>query len=357
MKFRSEAADSLGMVFVTAILALSFTLLAQVHAEDEISSRDQFTVVSWRIKTGKLDYDRAAKVLGDGDIALVQNIEFNKDGGSALLILAGLIEQRINEPLCKAWFLDSKNKRGRVGLLWRQSQFSLVESDGTLKTNCGAHPRILRGEDGQVARAQFLHKKSSRLFLVNQLSLLEAPKRPAQSVPGFFKTEREARWPVLFAADLQLNSKNEAFTDPRAWGFKPSVPQGLGGNLWYKNVTALEVKAVQLRKRFPEISAAYIRDNLSDALPVRGEFSLSPDDGTLAQTQILIKHRGASRKEKSEDKPLASTPAIAAYPAPVGNSQLSNLDDDIGEEAGAINKERQPDSTKKKKKAHKHPAH
>jgi hypothetical protein len=303
-----------------------------VQGEDTAESSEHLSILSWRLPKGKstLDVDRLANVMAEADISVLQDVEFNDHGETPVLVISHILERRLNEKLCKAWFKNSKGERAAFAFVWRESALGFVDTDGALHDSCSAHPWVFHIDSPDVGRAIFYLKSSHKLFVLNAIGGEDA-------VPAL-RAEHERGWAVLFAGDMNYSPKNSKLADVRKAGFKPAVMDAIkakhGGNqnIWFKNISLIAAAPVSLGERFSELGASKLAAGLGERLPVRAEFSFSEKEAEVLQTQMIL---------KKKPSPLAPTKTaqivnLPVYAAPLKPSQMSDLKEDIESEEGSL---------------------
>lgn len=309
------------------------------------------TVLSWKARRGpnRIDVDRVASVMATADITVLQNVEFNERGETAITVVAGILERRLNEKVCRGWFKSSKGARNRFAFLWRERALALVDSDGQLRDTCTARPYVIRSEIKDYGFATFFAKGANKLFVLTSVDLEKTPR--AQEVSELFRAYRDTGWPIIFAGDLKSSARSSVFQDARRWSFKPALPSGNKltkghDNVWYKNVTLLGAEPVNLREQFPELSPTDIQNVVADRAPIRADFSFSDRDADAVQMQIITRKKGKN--------PASVEPPIVfkgpSYPAPVTKQQLSAIRENLDEEEALVAGPHKVASKAKKKK-------
>jgi len=312
---------------------------------------ETLTILSWKARKGasRVDVDRVASVMATADITVLQNVEFNERGETAITVVAGIVERRLNEKVCRGWFKSSKGARNGFAFLWRERSLALVDSDGVMHDTCTARPFVIRAETKSSGFATFYAKGANKLFLLTSVDLDKTPK--ARDVSEMFRAYRDTGWPVIFAGDLKSPAKSPVFQDARRWNFKPALAAPTKTtrsleNVWYKNVTLLAAEPVNLREQFPELSAADIQNVVADRAPIRVDFTFNERDAEALQMQMISKKKGKS--------PASVEPPIVlkgpSYPAPVTKSQLSAIRENLDEEEAQLSASKLARSKPKKKK-------
>jgi len=313
-------------------------------SEDFSKSPDRLNIVSWKMKKGgfKYDVDRVASVMATADITVLQDIEFNEMGETAVNVIATILEKRMGEKICRGWFKNGAGKRNRFGFIWRDAQIGHLDSSGELRESCSNRPVVMRTETKDYGIATFFLKSNSRLFVVSSMDLQNL-KNPDAELPRMFRTFSESEWAVVYAGDTHTSANHKAFKDVRKWNFKSALSSSTGSqakgkkksakksleNIWFKNIALITAEPVNLYEQFPELNPTEVDEAVGDIRPLRAEFTFSNHEAETVQTQMISKKKGKG--------PASTGPPVVlkgpSYPAPINASQLSSLNEDLESEA------------------------
>ena len=311
---------------------LVMTIGAAVAADEEQNS-SSFTVLAWTPKRGDYDVDRAAKILRDADVGLIGNVEFDDQGKPPLLVVTALVDRLTSESICQVWFRGKGQRHEPYAITWRESQFQFIDESGVVHPHCGSHPWKLNLGPGATARAQLLHRSTSRIVNFEVANFPSAPAHLNAVVAGVFRAEAPAEWPTIVFADFRTSATNKVFADVKSQSYRAALPKSGHANLWSRKLGVVEASEMHWRQVFPEITAKYAHDHLGDQAPVRVVFSATEEEVTQARADLVRKKKRTPAKVSEEP---AEEPAAVEFPAPVSVRQASETDDDLVGEANSI---------------------
>lgn len=318
--------------------------------------KELLNIITWRMKKGsdKVDVDRMANVIASADITVLQDVEFNERGETAVNVIGNILEKRASEKICRVWFKTAKGDRGRFAFLWREAAVGFVEKDGTMHDNCAARPFVLHSEAKDYGYATFYLKSNRKLFILTSIGLDSVPRE--REIPRYFRGYADSGWSIIFAGDLKTSTHSNGFNDVKRWSFKSALqtiaPKGKGvvrrlENIWFKNIALISASPVNLYEQFPEMSRTDVDGLIGQSFPIRAQFSFSEREAEEVQTQLIS-------KKKSKGPASVEPPVVLkgpSYPAPMDPKELSNLKEDIESEASSTEPATaKPGRAKKKKK-------
>ncbi len=276
---------------------------------------DHLKILSWNVKNlarGGSDYDRAAIVLGDADLVLLQEMESEAQKGKGFLnVMADLIQGRNKEKICRAWTQAAGGGRLRYGFIWKNSKIGVVDSAGELKEDCGPLALTIRqGKKLKMAmRATFFSKAERKVFLVNSVFIDKKSKDPAKEVLELFAGLSDSEWPIIVAGDLRIGAENAAFDEARKVGFRAAIGSDKRSgnssveNFWFHNAWPIEAHTVNLFHRFPDSPHLDIVQGLSEQFPIMAEFSLNEESANVVTASLFQR---ATKKAKKPQRQIAS---------------------------------------------------
>ena len=314
-------------------------------------------IVTWNLKrkgAKAMDYDRIAAIASEADIVLFQSVDAEEKGKGTLHIVGDLVQTRVNEKICRAWFKNGAGKRDQYGLLWKSSAISLVESSGEIKDSCGDMAVILptsakKKDEKVIASSMFFSKAQKKMFTLGTINMDSRPKKPEFTVPSLFKTLNSSPFAAIVGGDFKVSSKHAGFNEVKKMKFKPALTGGGKSstldNFWVKNAVVVRAVSINLHDRFSEIGRSEIDSTVSEAFPVLAEFALVPEaDENL---QMVIVQRAKKEQEKAAAKKEAKAKPVAeAKPAP----SFEEPKEDIEEEANEADEEHRGPAAKSTKK-------
>lgn len=319
-----------------------FALLGWAKDDEFTSAKKEvkaLRVVSWNfasIGKSRTDYDRVINVLGDADIAALQEVEFSSTGDTGLMAIANIMSKRTGEKICKGWFKNQSGERGRHAFLWRDSRISFVEGGGELREHCPDAPVVIRVDykkmDPQLPYAATFFQKSKKQFFV--LGSVQWQSKPAlrtreKEIGEVFKKMSEWPWPTILAGNFKLAANDKTFAEAGKRNFKFAVAPKASktattSNMWVKNLSIVQGEAINMVAQFPEMSAAEIDNNVSPYTPLMAEFSFSIQDADVLKSELV--------KKKARDKSAAAAMKVPEEPPPKVLKPLP-IHDDLESEA------------------------
>jgi len=259
-----------------------------------------FTVVSWNAKhlgRKSQDLDSAAKLLSDGDLIGIQEVNTSESGSTALKTLTELLIKKTGSQYCFAYSEIPTDAKERYGIIWRQDLIHYVTTKGDVLSTCPTYAITLRlGSQGadkivrEPAVGVFLEKKTNRKFHFVTIHLVPTAKKPALEVPHLFTTvdQLPGKHPRLIVGDFNLGSNHQAFEEARKIGYFPAfdgtVKTSLKSkkrefsqpydNMWGKDLTFKYAKVWDVFKNFSQFSAETVYRDISDHAPIQATISL-----------------------------------------------------------------------------------
>lgn len=303
-------------------------------------------VVSWKIKKKgeKLDFDRIVNVLSEADIAILQGLDLDEVGKGPLHITGDVLQRRVNEKICRAWFRNSSGAKERFGILWRDSTVGFVEKGGAIREHCGEMAVIVpiakKKDEKGIASSMFYSKVQKRMFLLGTVDLNSKPAKPEKEVPGLFSALEVKDWPAIVTGDLKTGTQNI-----KKWDFAAALtksPKTGQENIWIKNAVVVHSTPINLYERFSELKEKDVDKNVSEHFPMLAEVALTPAPDEKVQTLII-----RTKKEKTASKRAVSKPVLVTETAAVTKDNFEDPGDDIEAEAKEADGERSPASVKK----------
>jgi len=271
-------------------------------------------MLSWNfssIGTKRFEYDRIVSLIAEADFLVMQDVEFNATGESALTVISGLLSRRLGQRICKGWFRSNAGDRGRHAFLWRDSVVSFVEKNGMISETCPDAPVIIRVEGNKLDKnsaftANFFLKARRQMFSVASIQLENKPKRPDKEIGAVFSKLNKLPWPTVVAGNFKVGAKDKAFNEATKLNFKAVLARkgGATSNLWTKNLSVVHAEAVDLQKRFPELSSREVEAMISSFPPLLAEISFSPEEADALKTQLVKRNA----REKTVKKVKAPRP-------------------------------------------------
>lgn len=271
-----------------ALAAMQAAQSEDEQVERRIVDEHSLKILSWNLSgvgISRFEYDRIAMVLGETDLAVLREVEFNKTGETALTVIAGLMRRKLEERICLAWFRSAKGERARHAFLWKGEKVGVVDSEGEMRDECPEQPVVLRVEKidaRQAHEATFYSKSKRRMFLVNSVFWEKKPKSPASEVKSLFSKVDGKSLPKLVATELGVSGK--AFEEAKKRGFKAY------DGFWSKGLEVVRSSVLDLSARFPEMSASEIKKSLPRS-PVVIEISFDPEAANQMKTELIKKSK------------------------------------------------------------------
>ncbi|MGE4132161.1 MAG: hypothetical protein AB7F86_11025 [Bdellovibrionales bacterium] len=338
--------------------------------EKAVLNENLLNVITWNIRRsgGTINYDRIVNILAEADISIIQEIDLDEKGKGPLHIIGDLIEGRIHQKICRAWFRNPTNGREKYGILWRNSTVAHVEKNGSVRPTCGEMATVIPLKAKKHAQflvsTLFMSKVQRKAFQLASVNLATRPKKPKTEIPSYFRDADGGNWPTLFAGHFGMSFRDRSFDEPKKSGFKPVVQlryskstKGRGSklipdNLWVKGAVVVRAVPINLYDRFSDIKPKMIEQEVSNFFPILAEIALQPEPdekilGMIAKSKKAASKTVAEKKTKPEPKVVNSKP----------KKDFVESKDDIEEEANEADVEhRDPanaskkSGTKKKKK-------
>ncbi len=288
-------------------------------------------ILAWdfsTIGTTRNEYDRVVQVLGDADIAILQEVEFNSTGETGLTAIANLLGRHLNERICKGWFKSKTGERARHAFVWRDRVISFVEKSGVIKERCSDAPMVIRIDESkldsnELYSATFFYKPKNQMFTLASVHWDKKPKKGAdKEVNKIFNKLNAMPWPLILAGDFKMSGKNKAFKESDKLDFKTALPKGAEQNIWIKNMSMIRSGVVDFEERFPELDSKE-REAIASAPPIGIEISFSREEADTLKMQLLKKKPA---RDKASVKPAVKARIRKAV------KQL-DLNDDLEREA------------------------
>jgi hypothetical protein len=270
-------------------------------------------VLSWnlsKVGTEKFEYDRVANILSEGDVVVLQGVEFTKTGETSLTVITGLMSRKLNEKICKAWFKSDGGERAQHAFLWKDSRVGYVEKNGEIRESCSEAPQVIHVDGKKINPlgayyATFYHKSKKRMFVLASVHMPKS-KKPAKEIPAFFKKIAGFQWPTLLAGSFGTGSRDKAFQDVKKLEFKPAlgaIRKGATDNFWAKNLAIVRSESIDLYERYPELSKAEVDKTVAGSFPLAAEISFNLDEDQL-KTEVIKK----PLRDKSSIAPPVKAP-------------------------------------------------
>lgn len=309
-------------------------------------------IVSWKVrKREKMDVDRIANVLAEVDIAVLHDLDLDEVGKGPLHRMGDLLQARIGEKICRMWFRNTSGGKEKIGILWRNSTVSHVESGGAVKSNCGEMAVIVptsfkKGERG-LATSLFFSKVQKKIFM---LAAADFDGKPGKLTP-YFKNLDSTTWPTIVVGDLRATTSASKDLN-KSLGFKAAIngkrPRKRSSeNFYTRNATATRALPINLYERFSEISPKEIDTSVSDSFPILAELELVADTSESAPSISVAPEKKTSKKPKEK----ASAPKQK-----VVSEARTEVFDDPSEDLEAEANHADPEATEKRAPASKKPS-
>ena len=242
---------------------------------------EHLRVISWNIKAlaGEgSDYDRAALVLADADVMVLQEVDLHGQGKGFMNVIANLIQAKTQEKVCRAWVQGSNGERQTYGFLWKEKTVGYLDSDGEMKESCGDTALTIRQlkKTKLASQGTFYFKAQRKMFVLGTLFMDRQPKSPDKDVNEIFKSLDEGKWPVLLAGDFKMGAGNSAFNNARKMGFHSAVSgkKNAWENVWYRGAGVIQAGPVDLSERFSDARHEDIKKSFANIFPIMAEFNL-----------------------------------------------------------------------------------
>jgi hypothetical protein len=279
-----------------------------------VVAEDHFIVMSWNMKAlagPGSDYDRAAMVLAQADVASLQEMDLHGQGKGFINVIANLIQSKSQEKICRAWVQAANGDRQGYGFLWKESTIGYVDNEGVINETCGDTAATIRQSKKMkmASEATFYFKAQKKIFVVGDVFVSERPKNSDKSVNELFKSFDDSKWPVLITGDLKIGPSNSAFNLARKMEFHSALGNGKRknwDNIWYRGVTLTQASPVDVFEKFSDARHEDIHQGFSGIYPVAAEFSLKlPSTDDLS----VVGKAKAKSKAKSKKKSVKATTA------------------------------------------------
>ncbi len=286
-----------------------------------LASDERIIMMSWNVKAlarEGSDYDRAALVLADADVVVLQEMDLNSQGKGFLNVLGALMETRTKQKFCRAWIQAPDGTRLHYGFLWRESAIGYMESDGLMHDDCGQVPFVIR-QDKRVkngVHASFYSKNPRKMFELAAV-LFEKKPRAASEVNELFRDLSDKQWPVIVAGDFKTGVQDSVLHDVASNGYQYALDSSKRSgrssqeNFWYRNAVLASSGTVNLYQRFGDSRRQDIEKGLSDLFPIaiemrtREESKEEMTSALVAKAAAPVKHVAAKKKERSEKEKVA----------------------------------------------------
>jgi hypothetical protein len=271
-------------------------------ATSSATARTTVQVLSWDFSTigvSRTEYDRLAQVLADADISILQEVEFNGTGESALTSIARLLSKQMDEHICKGWFKSTSGERSRTAFIWRDKTVSYVDR-GEVKENCNDNPVVIQIESKkldpeQLFTATFYFKPKRQIFTLASIRWKKKPKKAEKEVNKIFSKLDDLVFPLILSGNFKMKGSDKAFKDANKLNFTTALPKITQQNLWIKNMSVVRSGVVDFNERFPELDDQE-RDAIAAHAPIGAEISFSPAEADALKLQLSKKApaRGAA---------------------------------------------------------------
>ncbi len=265
-------------------------------------------IVSWKVrKRDKMDVDRIANVLAEVDIAVLHEIDLDEVGRGPLHKMGDLLQTRIGEKICRMWFKNASGGKEKIGILWRNSTISHVDTAGAIKGSCGEMAVIVpttfkKGERG-LATSLFFSKVQKKMFMLGAANFESKPAH----LTSVFKSLEALAWPTIVVGDLRVASASAAGDLKKSLNFKAALNGGKRGkkssteNFYTRNAKAARAVPINLYDRFSEVSAKQIDTTVSDTFPILAEVDLVPDSSDSAPAISVAPEKKPGKKGKNKE--------------------------------------------------------
>lgn len=231
------------------------------------------------------DYDRAAIMVGDSDLLVLQDLRFAAGGTDPLQILVDVMKKRYGQNYCRAWL---KLPSGfRHGFLWREESIGYVTSQGELKDRCLSG--VIRFEAKKnLAAVDFFAVRKKRIFTLISHYVEKKPKNMEREVFSVFKTIETSSWPSFVAGNFQVNSGDSSLKKLK--DFKFTTVKRAKENMWFKEATLLFLTGDF--KKGPELERA-----VGDQYPISGAFSFV--NVPVGEESMSVKTMKSAKRQSS----------------------------------------------------------
>lgn len=284
----------------STILFLIFSWLLVVgcstvpKSTTEVSPKDvikNIRIMSWNIKKlgrDSLDYTSAVKVLKEGDVIALQEVNI-KNGKATLEKISLMLEKEISEKTCEGITEPTTGPGAeRYAFIWINSKVSLIKDNGEEVADCpsdavtvGLNSLHADKIDREPGQAIFRVKETKTFFTLANVHLVPTAKKPANEVPWLFASVEKIDGVVIVVGDFNLGSSHAAFDKARASNFEPALNNEKTSlkmssrllnqpydNIWVKGASFKDGKVINLYERFPDIEQKKIYNSISDHSPI-----------------------------------------------------------------------------------------
>jgi len=272
--------------------------------EKPAEPQDHFIVMSWNMKAlaGEgSDYDRAALVLSQADVAVLQEVNLKGQGKGFINVIANLIQAKTQQKMCRAWVQGANGDRQTYAFLWKENTIGYVDNDGMINEKCGETAATIRQSKKMklASEATFYFKAQKKMFVVGTVFLDKKPKNPDKSVTDLFKSFDDSKWPVVIAGDLKLGPSNSAFNGARKLDFHSALSSNkkYWDNIWFRGATLSQAAPVNVYEKFADARQEDIHNGFSGIFPVAAEFSLT---APAVDTVSLVSKSKPKPKKKTK---------------------------------------------------------
>lgn len=237
-------------------------------------------VISWNIKALAAegsDYDRAALVLADADMMVLQEVDLRGEGKGFINVIANLIQAKTQEKVCRAWVQGTNGERQTYGFLWKEKTIGFLDSDGEMKDSCGDTAFTIHQvkKTKLASQGTFFFKTQKKMFVLGTMFMEHQSKSPDKDVNEIFKSLDDGKWPVLLVGDLKMGAGNSAFNNARKMGFHSAVSgkKNAWENVWYRGAGVVQAGPVDLYERFSDARHQDIKKSFANIFPLMAEFN------------------------------------------------------------------------------------
>lgn len=277
------------LIFLAFILSLQFDFGTKALAD--------FTLVSWNAKhigRAKQDLPRSAKLLKDGDMIAIQEVNSTKSGAEALGQLADNLQKLTGNKYCIGVSEIPSDSRERYGFLWKEGIIGYVTTKGDVLKTCSQFAVTIKLGSTQAdnmirepAVAIFMEIKTSKKFLLGTVHLVPTAKKPEREVPFAFRAldDIQSKLPRILVGDFNLSSDSYAFNEAKSNGYSPALPgntktslsstkRGFSkayDNIFTKGIKSMEASVIDPFEGIPELNYKFIYNTISDHAPIRAK--------------------------------------------------------------------------------------
>ncbi len=260
----------------------------------------EFNVVSWNAKhlgRKNQDLESSAKLLTQGDLIAIQEVNTSESGKLALGALTALLAKNTGLKYCHAYSEIPTDGKERYGVIWKEEKIQYVTTKGEVISSCPNYAITLRlGSQGaekiirEPAVGVFLEKETGKKFHFATIHLVPTSKKPELEVPHLFDTIEalQGKYGRLVVGDFNLGSDHPAFDAARQKGYSPlftsAVKTSLKAkkrdfnqpydNMWGKGLTFKNGKVWDVYKEFSQFSTQKVYKEISDHAPIEATINL-----------------------------------------------------------------------------------